>query len=123
MGFHADWARARAAATMGLREGLVQIKVDCIKAHQTRRGDAQNGVEIRSIVVHLTTRIVNDFAGRFDVGLKESERVWVGDHHGRRGFIGDRRQSVKIHSAIGKARNFNDFKTGHGGAGWVGSVG
>ena len=108
---------------MRLREGLVKVEVDSIKAHQTRRSDAQNSVEVRPIVVHLPTSVVNDFAGRFDVGFKETKGVWIGDHHGRSGFIRHRCQRIKVHSAIGETRDFDDLKAGHGGTGWVGSVG
>ena len=36
MRFHSNWAATRAATTVWLTEGLVEIVVDCIETHPTR---------------------------------------------------------------------------------------
>ena len=110
------------ATAVGLGEGLVQVEVHRVEAHQSGRGDAEDGVEVGAVVVHLTASLVNDFTGCLDVGFKQTQRVGVGDHHRRRGFVSDRSEGVEVHATVGQAWNFDDFETSHGGAGGVGAV-
>ena len=91
VGLDADGAGARAATTVRLGEGLVEVEVDRVKTHQTGRGDAENSVEIGAIVVHLTARLVNNLTGSLDVGLKQTQGVGIGDHHRRHGWFRNRR--------------------------------
>ena len=107
---------------MGLREGLVEVEVNGIKAHQSGRGDAEDGVEVRTVIIHLAAGHVDDFTGCFDVSFKQTQGVGVGDHHRRRGFIRHRCKRIQIHSAVLETGDFNNLETGHGGAGWVRAV-
>ena len=93
-----------------------------IKAHQSGGGDAEDGVEVRTVVIHLATGLVHNFTGCFDVGFKQTQGVRIGDHHRRSGFISHRCKGVQIHSAVLETGNFNNLKTGHGGAGGVCAV-
>ena len=54
-------ARTRSTTAVGLGEGLVQVEVHRVKAHQPGRSDAENGVEIGTVVVHLTAGLMDDF--------------------------------------------------------------
>ena len=107
---------------MGLGEGLVQVEVHRVKAHQPGRSDAENGVEIGTVVVHLTAGLMDDFTGCLDIGFKQAQGVGVGDHHRRRGFVSDRSEGVKVHATVGQAGNLDDLETCHGSAGGVGAV-
>ena len=106
----ANGSRARPASAVGLREGLVQVEVHRIKAHQARRCDAEDGVEVGTVVIHLTACIVNNFAGCLDVGFEQPERVGVGDHHRSRGFIGDSSEGIEVHPTVGEGWGFRRFR-------------
>ena len=121
--FDANGSRARPASAVGLGEGLVQVEVHRVKAHQARRCDAEDGVEVGTVVIHLTACIVDNFAGCLDIRLEQTERVGVGDHHRRRGFVGDSSEGVEVHPTVGEAGDFDNFETGHGSTGRVGAVG
>ena len=78
-----DWTRSWTATTMRLTKRLVKVVMDSIKAHQSWTCSSKNCVEVRPIIIHQTSNIVDDFRCFSDVLLKETERVWIGDHHGR----------------------------------------
>ena len=89
----------------------MQIEVNGVKAHQAGRSDAENGVEVCTVVVHLSACVVNDLACGLDVRFKETQRVGVGDHHGCGGFVRHGGERIQIHSSVGQTWNFHDFKT------------
>ena len=115
VGFDTNRTRPWTTTAVRLGERLVQVEVNGIETHQARRSDAENGVEVRTVVVHLPAGLVDDGAGRRDVGLEQTEGVGVGDHHRCRGFIGDGSQGVQVNTTVFSAWNFNDFKAGHSG--------
>ena len=85
---------------MRLREGFVEVKVDSIEAHQAGRGNAQDGVKVGTVVVHLATCVVNDLTRFLDVCLKEPESVGIGYHHGSGGFVGYGSKRRQVHSTV-----------------------
>ena len=50
---HPNRATTRSAAPMRLAEGLVEVVVDSIEAHPSGIGLADDGIEVRAVVVHL----------------------------------------------------------------------
>ena len=119
----ADGARARSATAVGLAEGLVEVVVHRVKAHETGRGSADDGVEVRSVVVHLAADAVHEFRGGGDVGLKQAERVRVGDHHRGDGVVKDGLKRLEVDAAVLGGGHLNDFEAGHRGARRVRPVG
>ena len=101
----------------------MQVEVNGVKAHQTRRGNAENGVEVCTVVVHLTAGLVYDFTGGFDVRFKQTEGVGIGDHHGSRGLVCDGGEGVQVHTTVLEAWDFYNLKSGHRCTGRVCSVG
>ena len=123
MSLNTNGARAGAASSVRLGERLVKVEMDSVKTHQSGRCDTENGVKVRSIVVHLATRLVNDSARFGNIGFKQTKRVWIGDHHRCSCFISHSRKCGQVHSAVDETWDFHDFKTCHRGAGWVGPMG
>ena len=69
-------AGAGAAAAVRRREGLVQIHVDDVEAHVAGADLAENGVEIRAVVVEQAAGLVHDARHLRDPVL-EHARAWT----------------------------------------------
>ena len=69
-------------ATMRLTKRLVKVVMDSIKAHQSWTCSSKNCVEVRSVIIHQTSNVVDNFRCFGDVLLEETECVWIGNHHG-----------------------------------------
>ena len=81
MFLNTDWTRTWTPTAVWLTKRLVKVVMDSIKAHQSWTCSSKNCVEVRSVIVHQTSNIVDDFRCFSDVLLKETERVWIGNHH------------------------------------------
>src|SRR5438105_1026607 len=77
---HANRAGAGPATAVRCREGLVQIEVHDIEAHVAGPRDADQRVEVRTVVVEERTGVVRQLRDLQDVFLEDSERVRVGQH-------------------------------------------
>ena len=84
---HSYRAAAGTATTVRCGEGFVEVKMHHVKAHVTGATDAQQGVEIGSIVVHQSAAVMYHFYDFHYVVLKESECVRIGHHHGGYGVV------------------------------------
>ena len=84
--YGARWARdgdradARAAATVGDAERLVQVQVADVAAEPTRSRHADQRVEVRAVDVHLPAVLVHEVADVGDAALEDAVGRWVGDH-------------------------------------------
>ena len=78
----ADRAHAGAAAAMGNAEGFVQIEVADIGADEARAGEADLGVHVGAVHVHLAAGVVDDAADIADVFLEHAVGAGIGDHEG-----------------------------------------
>ena len=123
-----DADRSHPGATSAVRngEGLVQIEVGDVGSEGARPGDADHGVEIRPVEIHLATVAVHDIAHLGDAFFEDpmSRRV---RHHDRRqpsvmsgGFVA---QVAEIDVAVVVGRNHHDAQPGHGGARRIGPMG
>ncbi len=80
---HRYWSRARSAATVGRGEGLMQIHVHDVKAHIARAHRAQDGVQVRPVVVKEPTDVVDGFGDLGDLFFEEPNGVGIGQHDAR----------------------------------------
>ena len=80
MRLDADRAHARPATTMGYGKGLVQIDVHDIGANLRWPTDADQGVEVGAIHVHLATMFMHDVAQLDDRSLEHAMGRGIGDH-------------------------------------------
>jgi hypothetical protein len=94
--------RARPAAAVRRREGLVQVDVHGVDAEVAGAHPADDGVEVGAVAVEVGARRVGQPADLEDVALEQAAGVGVGDHdrrdvgrrawpRGRRGRPGRRR--------------------------------
>ena len=119
---HADRAGAGAAAAVRGGEGLVQVDVHHVKAHIAGTDYAHYGVEVRTVVIEQTARLVDDLCDLFDVALEKAERGGVGQHKARGIGADGLPEGVKVHAAVGSGLDLLDLEAGHGGGGGVGAV-
>ena len=81
-----DRPDARTAAAVGDAERLVQVEVADVGAEAAGPGDADEGVEVGAVDVHLAAGVVHGVADLADRLLEHAVRRRVGEH--------DRRQPV-----------------------------
>ena len=81
MALHADGPNSRAAASMGDTERLVQVQVANISTNLTRRAQANLSIHVGAVHVDLPAVFVDNLADLLDLGLKDSIRAGVGNHH------------------------------------------
>ncbi len=119
---HAHRARTRTATAMRRGKGLVQVHVDDVEAHVTRTHLAENGVEIRAVVIQQPARVVHDLRHLLDAALEHAAGGRIGEHDA--GGIGTDRglQRFDIDVAIVIDRDFPDHAAAHGGGGGIGAV-
>ena len=125
MGADPDRANTGAAATVGDTEGLVQVEVRNVGAESTRPGQADHGVEVGAIQVHLATSIVN---GSTDFGhcfFEHTMSARVRDHQCSQigALVGDLGPKV-IHVYVAGivAGHHHNPHAGHHRAGGIGAV-
>nr|GEZ22423.1 hypothetical protein [Tanacetum cinerariifolium] len=85
VGFHANRANARAATTVGDAKGFVQIEVGHVAAELTRSAQADHGIHVGAVDIHLAAVVVNDAADFADTFFEHTVGGWVGDHQCREG--------------------------------------
>ena len=122
---HTDGAHSRAAAAVWDAKGFVQVDVANVRAEFARLREADHGIEVGAIEIHLATRTVYDVANLPDSFLKHTVRGGVGDHD--RGEIRGVRfglgaQVVEVDVPFVAAFYGDHFEAGHHRAGGVGAV-
>ena len=80
VGAHADRADAGSAATVGDAERLVQVEVADVGTEVAGPGDADEGVEVGAVDVHLPAGPVDGIADLADRLLEHAVRRRVGEH-------------------------------------------
>ena len=83
---HRHRTHARPAAAMGDAEGLVQVEMAHVATEPARAGDADEGVEVGAVDVHLAAVLVDEVADLRDALLEHPVGGRVGDHE--RGEVG-----------------------------------
>ncbi|MNC04457.1 hypothetical protein D3C75_518960 [compost metagenome] len=124
--FHADRADARAATTVGDAEGLVQVQVRHVAAELARGAQADHGVHVGAVDVHLAAVVMNDAADFADAFFEHAVGRRVGDHQRGEVFAvldGLGAQVFDVDVAAGIARGHDHAHTGHLCGGRVGAVG
>src|SRR6185369_17300670 len=92
----------RAAATMGRREGLMEIQMNYVDAHIAGASNADERIHIGAIHVNQTTGVMNDAANLLNVLLKQSECVWIGQHQSGDVAVGAQlAQMIQIGKTVG----------------------
>ncbi|MNZ53723.1 hypothetical protein D3C78_716080 [compost metagenome] len=89
----ADRADARAATAVRDAEGLVQVQVGYVAAELARGAQADHGVHVGAVDVHLATVVVDDRADFTDRFLEHAVGRRVGDH--------DRGQALAVLDGLG----------------------
>ena len=77
---NADWPCARAAAAVRRGKCLVQIDMNDIKAEIARPCLADDGVEICAVIIGKAVNTMDKVANFLDVRIKQSQRIWTGQH-------------------------------------------
>src|SRR5450830_102111 len=123
---HADRADARAATAVGNAEGLVQVQVRHVAAELARGAEADHGVHVGAIDIHLAAVVMNDGADLADAFLEHAGGRRVGDHQrGEVLAVLDRLgpQVFDIDVTAGIAGGDDHAHAGHVRRGRVGAVG
>mmetsp|Transcript_74236 Transcript_74236/g.215090 ORF Transcript_74236/g.215090 Transcript_74236/m.215090 type:complete len:685 (-) Transcript_74236:933-2987(-) len=121
---HADGAEARAAAAVRDAEGLVEVQVADVRTDSAGGGEAELGVHVGAVHVHLSTVVVDDLADLLDVVLEEGARRGVGNHERRQAVLvslAERAELAHVH-APGVVDPL-DFHVAHRGRGRVRAMG
>ncbi len=101
----------------------MQVEVHDINAQVTWAGNAENGVEVRAIVIDEAARLMDDVDHPLDVLIPESKRVGIGDHQSG-GVRADQLAhgvDVSVSSIIG--RDGHDIESRHASSGRVRAMG
>ena len=123
---HPDRPDPRAAAAVGNGEGLVQVQVRHVGADFAGPADADQGIQVGAVEIHLAAVAVNDGADLADRLLEDPVRRRIGDHQRRQPvmvFLGLGLEVADIDVAGLVAGNHHHPQPGHLGAGRVGAVG
>ncbi|GJC97616.1 putative metal-dependent RNase [Colletotrichum higginsianum] len=123
----ADGSNTGTAAAVRDAEGLVEVEMADVGPDLARRADADLGVHVGAVHVHLTTVLVNEVAGLLDTGLEDSVGAGVRDHEGTELVgvllaLGFQVLNVQVTRLL-VALDGDDAHAGHGGRGRVGAVG
>ncbi|CAI8728808.1 putative metal-dependent RNase [Pseudomonas sp. IT-P218] len=122
----ADRADARAATAVRNAEGLVQVQVRHVAAELARGAQADHGVHVGAVDVHLAAVVVDDAADFADAFLEHAVGRRVGDHQRGEVFAvldGLGAQVFDVDVAAGVAGGDDDTHAGHLRGGRVGAVG
>ena len=110
------------AAAVRRREGFVQIHVNDVETHVARANLAENGVQIRAVVVQEPARVVNDARDLLDSVLEHAQGGRIGEHDRGRFMAYRRLQRVDVDIAVPIARNLGDAAAAHRGGGGIRAV-
>ena len=119
---HRDRPRPRAAAAVGLREGLVQVVVDDVEPHVARPRAAHHGVQVGAVVVERGARLVDHPGDLLDVAIEDAERVRVREHQRGDVVVELRAQVVEVHAAVVGRPELDHLVARHRHRGGVGAV-
>src|SRR5690606_20307694 len=104
----------------------VQVEVGDVATEAPRRAQADHGVEVGAVDVHLPAVLVDDVADLADAFLEHAVGGGVGDHQGGQALVvgfGLGAQVVDVHVAAAVAGHHQHLHAGHAGGGRVGAVG
>ena len=94
-----------------------------VKSHVAGAADTEHRVEIRSVIVHQTAAVVNEFGNFRNAGFKDAERVGVRHHHAGDVISEERFECFHIDRSFRRAAHLHHLKTADGGRSGVCSVG
>ncbi len=118
----ADGAGAGAAAAVRCGEGLVEVEVDDVEADVAGAALAEDGVQVRPVIVHEAAGLVGQGGDVFDAGVEEAEGVGASEHYGGDLVIERGAELVEVHEAVLVRRDRDDGESADGGACGVGAV-
>ncbi len=122
----ANRADARAATAVGDTERLVQVQVRHVTAEFARRTEADHGVHVGAVDVHLAAVVMDDAADFADAFLEHAVGRRVGDHQRGEVFAvldGLGPQVFDVDVATDIACGDHHAHAGHVGGGRVGAMG
>jgi hypothetical protein len=123
---HSDRTHAGAAAPVRNRERLVQVQVADVSANRRRAGQADLGVHVGAVHVHLAAVLMDDGAHVDDGVFEHAVRRGIGNHQRRQigtvllrlgAEVGD------VHVAMRIGADHDNAVAGHDRTGRVGAVG
>ncbi len=88
--------------------------MDDVEAHVARAGDAADGIQVRSVVVHEGARGVEDVPDRLDVLVEEPERRRVRQHQSRRVLVHLAAEVVQVDVPARVGLHRRHLVAGHG---------
>jgi len=119
---HRHRPAAGAAAAVRLGERLVKVVVDDVEAHVARPRAADDGVQVRAVVVEERAARVEDLGDLLDALVEQAERRRVRQHEPGRPVVDLRAQVVQVEVAAVGRRDLLELEAGHRHAGRVRAV-
>ena len=120
---HGHRAGARAATAVGRGEGLVQVHVQHVEAHVARPRPAEDGVQIRAVVVEQSAGVVNDVRDLQYPTLEDAAGRGIGEHDAGGARPDDLLERRNVDIAVCAHGNFAHGVAAHGGGRGIGAVG
>ena len=123
---HSDRANSRASSAVWNAECFMEVEVAGIDSEFARSTDSDKGVQVCSIHINLSPRIVNFFADVTNRRFENTVSRWVGDHgsgHSGSVFFQFGVKVCEIHVALVVASDRNNSKTNEDCTGGVRSMG
>ena len=104
-------------------ECLVQVQMNDIEAHRAWRRFAEDGVQVRTVVIKQSAGTVDDFGNLHDVALKQPQRIRIRQHQSGSLVIDCLAQSFEVDQTFSGRRDAYDIEAGDMGTRWIGSMG
>ena len=80
---HTNGTRTRTTTSVRSGEGLVEVDMHHVETHVARTTSTKHRVQIGTIVIHQTSRIVDKLCDGRYLCLKETKGIRIGHHHRR----------------------------------------
>ncbi len=119
---HRDRAGAGSAAAVRRREGLVEVDVHGVGAHQAGQGAADEGVEVGAVHVDEAAAIVDQARDLDDAVLEDAEGVRHRQHQRRDRVVHRPLEGREVDGAVGRRRQLERLVAREGSRRRVGAV-
>ena len=108
-----DGACTRSAATVWLREGLVQVRVNDVETQVAELDPSDNGVEVGAVAVHNAAGVADDPGYIQDIRVEEAKSAGQGYHQPCEFVAYGVSQGIEIGVSVGVRGQRDDVETSH----------
>ena len=119
---HAHRTRAGSAAAVGCGEGLVQVQVQDVEAHVRGADVAEDGVQVRAVVVEESPGAVHEVRDLADAALEQAAGGGIGEHDAGGMLTQGRLEGIHVDVAVGQDTDFAHAVAAHDGRRGIGAV-